>query len=233
MEIIEQLQEIIHEYDTVIKIVDGDARKNKKRAYGGYIRATKGMLQEHITDQLVRITWQSIGGNPADLDINSRKIAIPIKRDYTAKIKEREVAEYIENNIVDYVYRLSVDKHVLIGGEFVIGIECKAYAENAMIKRILIDFDLLKTQYPNLSCYLFQLESQLGGDYSDLHKPVYGSRSTHTLQSYFSCELNIITLLAGERAVDKPIHRHFKPLEISVLLDAVAILSNDMKRFIE
>ena len=33
-----------------------------------------------------------------------------------------------------------------------------------MIKRILIDFHLLKTIFPNISCYLFQLESQLGGE---------------------------------------------------------------------
>ncbi len=81
--------------------------------------------------------------------------------------------------------------------------------------------------------FLFQLESQLGGDYSALEKPVYGSHSTHTLQSYFSCDLNIITLLAGERKVDKPIHKHFKPLEISVLQDAVDILAEDMSQFLE
>lgn len=233
MDITKKLQAIIDEYVTVVTIVDKDAHKSENRAYGGVIRAVKGKLQEHITEQLVRITWEKIGGNPTDLDINSKKIDIPIKRDYISRIEDPTVAKYIQKNIVKYVYKLSVDKHIFINGEFVIGIECKAYAENAMIKRILIDFDLLKTQHPNLSCYLFQLESQLGGDYSELTAPVYGSRSTHTIQSYFSCDLNIVTLLAGERNVNRPIHKHFKPLEISALQNAVDILTRDMKRFLK
>ena len=96
-------------------------------------------------------------------EINSQKIPIPIKHEYLDKIKELQVQKHIRDNIVDYVYQLSVDKHIFIDGKFVIGIECKAYAENAMIKRILIDFELLRTQYPDLSCYLFQLEASLAG----------------------------------------------------------------------
>lgn len=78
-----------------------------------------------------------------------------------------------------------------------------------------MDFTLLRQVYPDLLCVLMQLESQLGGDYGQPGKPVvYGSPSTHTLLSHFDVDLNIITLLEGERRVDQPIHVHdyFKPL---------------------
>ena len=62
--------------------------------------------------------------------------------------------------------------------------------------------------YPNVKFVLFQLESQLGGDYSEIYKKVkVGSPSVHTLLSYFDIDLSIITLLRGERKVDKPIHK--------------------------
>ena len=232
MDLEKQLQDIIQNYDTIVRGVDKNARNAEDRAYGGVIRAAKGKLQEHITETLANIAWQAVGGNPSVFEINSQKVPIPIKHEYLDKIKELQVQKHIRDNIVDYVYQLSVDKHIFIDGKFVIGIECKAYAENAMIKRILIDFELLRTQYPDLSCYLFQLESQLGGDYSNLKKPVYGSRSTRTIQSYFSCDLKVITLLEGERKVNQPIHKYFKPLKIEVLKDAVNILAEDMKRFL-
>ena len=192
----------------------------------------KGKLQEHISEQLARIAWASIGGDAERIEVNSKKITIPIKRNYLDRIPDVEVKRYVRQNLVDYVYKLSVDKHIFIDGNFVIGIECKAFTENAIIKRILIDFDLLQTQHPNLSCYLFQLESQLGGDYHALTKPIYGSYSTRTLQSYFSCDLNIVTLLQGERDINRPIHKHFKPLTMEALQNAMHILAKDMKRFL-
>ncbi len=133
------------------------------------------------------------------------------------------------------LYLQSVDKQVYIKDNFILGIECKAYTENAMLKRILVDFKLLKTLYPNIGCYLFQLESQLGGDYSELNEKTYGSAPTHTLLSYFpDVNLNIFTFLKGERKVDEPIHKHqyFKPLEESTILRAIQILSNDLRKYL-
>jgi len=102
-----------------------------------------------------------------------------------------------------------------------------------MIKRILVDFHLLKIIYPNISCYLFQLESQLGGDYSNLPETVYGSTSTHSIMSYFEdVDLNIFTFLKGERNIDNPIHKTFKPLEASIINKAVDFLRNDLKKYL-
>jgi len=204
------------------------AIKQDSRAYGGFIRAAKGKMQEYITEQLIRTTWEvELEKHPSKLTINSEKIRIPIQMDYVNEIKEKTVREYILANIRKYYYGLSVDKHVFVDGKLVIGIECKAYTENAMIKRILVDFHLLKTKAPNMLCYLFQLESQLGGDYSSVVQSPKGSPPSHTLMSYFSdVELRIVTLLSGERKVDRPINKlqFFKPLPLERLEMAVDTL---------
>ena len=225
---------IIQDYNSVVKVIDSGASNQNTRAYGGVIRSVKGKLQEHITEEIIKIAWNDLGGELDRLEINSKKIKIPIKENYIKNIKNKSVKEYIMRNKKGYYYGLSVDKHIFIDGKFVMGIECKAYIENAMIKRILIDFHLLKTIYPNISCYLLQLESQLGGDYSKLPKIIYGSKPTHSIMSYFeNVDLNIITLLKGERNIEKPIHKNFKPLEKDTLNKIVKIMKNELKKFIK
>lgn len=231
----EKINNLINDYNTVVKVIDKDAKNDtSQRAYGGIIRATKGKLQEHITEEIIKIAWEDLGGNKERLKIDSKKHKIPINISYVEnRIQDNDVKEYILHNIDDYYYGLSVDKQVYIDNKFVLGIECKAYTENAMLKRILVDFYLLKTKFPNISSYLFQLESQLGGDYSALNDKTFGSHSTHTLLSYFeNVELNIVTFIKGERKVDKPIHKYFKPLEEKQLIFAVNLIKNDLKNYL-
>ena len=206
----ETIVDIIDTYNSVLKNLDNDAQNQKDRAYGGMLRSNKGNLLERITHSLIMIAWKEIGGKKNEIKINKQKIKIPIKENYLENLEERE----IKNKINDFVYKLSVDKHIYIKGKFVIAIECKAYTENAMLKRILVDFSLLKKKFKDLKCFLFQLESQLGGDFSSLKDKPLGSFSTHTLMSYFDFKLNIVTFLEGERKVDRPIHKYFKPLDI-------------------
>ena len=212
-----------------------NATDDEDRAYGGVVRSVKGKLQEHITEEIIKIAWQSIGGKNSRITINSGKQRIPIQKEYVGQIEDDEVKKYILSNISDYYYALSVDKQVIVDGKFAIGIECKAYTENAMIKRILVDFSLLKTVFPDIICYLFQLESQLGGDYCDLNEVTFGSKSTHTLMSYFpEVKLKIFTFLEGERKVDKPIHKqeYFKPLEKMQVEKAISLLATDFQKFL-
>jgi hypothetical protein len=114
-------------------------------------------------------------------------------------------------------------------------VECKAYTENAMMKRILVDFTLLKKAYPKLKFVLVQLESQLGGDYSSkLCKNPLGSFPTHTLLSHFDVDLTIITLLKGERDITRPIHKKefFKPLTKENLESAIEVIRSLLKEFV-
>ena len=230
-----RIDELITTYDSVVKVVDKDAREDADRAYGGIVRSVKGRLQEHITEEIIRMTWESLGGENERLSIDSKKHKIPIQKRYIANLDDPEVRQYLLANVSDYFFGLSVDKQVYIDRNLVVGIECKAYTENAMIKRILVDFSLLKTMFPTMGCYLFQLESQLGGDYCALQERTFGSRSTHTLMSYFpEVKLNIFTFLIGERRVDEPIHRlgYFKRLKKEQIENAVSLLAGDLKEYL-
>ncbi|NMD00106.1 MAG: restriction endonuclease [Bacteroidales bacterium] len=229
------IQQIIQAYEILVKGIETKAQDDDERAYGGIIRAGKGLLVENITKRLIEIAWSELQGQSQRLSLDKHTVKIPLKKDYLNKIKSKEVVEYIKKNIDDYYYTMKTDVHVYIDNNFILGVECKAYTENAMLKRILVDFTLLKQIYPNLKCALLQLESQLTGDYSVPIKPIiYGSPSTHTLMSYFDVDLNIITLLNGERKVDKPIHKeaHYKELHEKVLLIAVNTFKNILKEYL-
>jgi len=230
-----KLDELIKEYNAVVKVIDRAGRESVDRAYGGVVRMAKGGLQEYLTEEIVKLAWESIGGNPPHLSINPNKVTINIQDSYINGIADKQIRQYIQVHKVNYKYKLSVDKHIFIKNKFVMAIECKAFAENAMLKRILVDFMLLKTKYPKLKTFLFQLESQLGGDYSRLDSVTYGSYSTHTLASYFpTVDLKIVTLLKGERKVDKPIHKadYFKPLEKRQLQRVLALMQDTMREFL-
>jgi hypothetical protein len=104
-----------------------------------------------------------------------------------------------------------------------------------MLKRIRVDFTLLKSVVPDIICVLIQLESQLTGDYSEPKKKlIYGSHSSHTIMSYFDVDLNIITLLEGERKVDEPIHNseHYKDLKKDVLELGINIICDLLKKYV-
>lgn len=230
------IQEIMNTYNTVIGVMEETAHEKDasgERAYGGVVRATKGKLQEFITQKLIETAWiDELQQDRNRLTINSKKIAIPIKKDYLNTLPVN-IREHISKNIDDYVYKLSVDKHIFIDNQIVAGIECKAYTENAMLKRILVDFMLLKTQFPTLHCFLFQLESMLGGDYSMVNTITLGSTATHSIMSYFdNVDLRIFTFIKGERNVEKPINKpeYFKPLEAPALENAVFALVNVLEK---
>lgn len=219
------IQALIDYYDSLLKSVDTKAKGAEGRAYGGVVRAAKGELVEFLARRLLEIAWQELlGKSPERLSLRRDTIKVPLRREYVERVRSPEVRRYIEEHINDFYYPLRADIHVHIDGEFRVAIECKAYTENAMLKRILVDFTLLKQLYPNLAFVLFQLESQLGGDYSAGHVE-YGSPSTHTLLSYFDIDLNIVTLLEGERKVDEPIHKpeYYKPLREERLLAALEV----------
>lgn len=207
---------------------------------GGKLRSVKGSLVESITKDLVKAAWINIGGDPLRLTLlpngkqsMRKKIKVPINMNNISIFPPALRAE-ISANPSEFFYNTSVDVHVFIDNVFVLGVECKTYAENAMLKRILIDFFFLKEQYPDLKCCLIQLETMLGGNNNHPHIPLsVGSKSTYTLMSYFpSVELQIITLLEGARDIKKPIHeqqwyKKMKPDYVKIAVDNLSKLLAD------
>lgn len=229
------VDEIVKAYEILVKGIEADAQDDDERSFGGIIRAGKGKLVESIAKHMVEIAWDKINGDPTRLSFRKSPYKIPIKIDYVKKIKDSEIKKYILNNIDNFYYTFKTDVHVSIDDNMVMGIECKAYTENAMIKRILVDFTLLKSILPRVKCVLVQLESQLNGDYcKPLSTIIFGSKSTHTLMSYFDIDLNIITLLEGERSVYKPIHKsdYYKELKKEILEMGINKISTILKEYV-
>ena len=179
-----------------IKTYDKTVRKMWRVRKGGKLLSIKGALVEKLSEDLVLATWKKLGGDASRIKIN----------------KQKHLIEDDKGNI----YKLSQDKQIYIDNKFVFSIECKAYAEVAMYKRILVDSFLLKKKFPNLKFCLFQLESMLGGDYSSDINHSLGSASVKVLEYYFpKLDIEIITLLDGERNIKKEIHKQifYKPLK--------------------
>ena len=229
-----KLNTLIAAYNKLIKGIDNEASMSQDRAYGGIIRAGKGELVENIAINLVQIAWQDVlHQNPARMEINKKKMPIGIKDRYIEHLQDPNVKEYIKRHKAEMIYKFGTDVQVFIDDKLILPIECKAYSENAMLKRILFDAELMKEAVETDTYYLVQLESQLGGDYSELKEVTFGSPATHALLSHVDVNLKIITLLQGERKVDRPIHKaeYFKELKMSELLKAVNIFANDLKKY--
>ena len=219
-------QELIRSYNLLVGGIEDEAMDDDERAYGGVIRAAKGKLVESMASHIIKLAWLESGGSLERLSLgDTKRYLVPIQDNYIARLPD-DIANYINARKQDYNYRAQVDQHVFVDGEFAMGVECKSYTENAMLKRILVDFHLLKSRQPDLVCCLLQLESQLGGDYSNLRAaPQMGSPSSHALMSYFpQVDLQIITLLEGERNINRPIHQsqYFKELRSESLDYAIS-----------
>ncbi|MCX7877035.1 MAG: restriction endonuclease [Ignavibacteria bacterium] len=229
------IKDLIEDYNQSIGKLEQEASERNNRAYGGVVRSKKGSFVERITKNIVEIAWNELNGDPKRLSFMKEEIKVPIERDYLKRITNPEIKKYIKRHINKYFYRYKTDVHVNIDDKFSIGVECKAYTENAMLKRILVDFTLAKKVKPDLVCVLLQLESQLGGDFSNIgNKVVYGSYSTHTIFSYFEVDLLIFTLLEGERKVDKPIHKpgYFKEMKEENLQRVIDGFKNILRKHI-
>ena len=217
-------------YESVVRNVSAEAEAQSGRAYGGVVRMTKGDMVESIARSLLRAAWLGLGENPERMRFNLHpKYDIPIRREYAESIADADLRREMLANLGEYKIRHGTDIHAYVDGEFVLSVECKAYAENAMMKRILFDAFLLGTRFPNLRFALVQMESQLGGDYGSAEPgAAFGSRQTHTLMSHMdSVDLHVITLLEGDRKVDRPIHKpeFYKPLKRERLEKAAMFLA--------
>lgn len=215
-------KEICQHYKDEIFRAISESKSNTDRALGGVLRSIKGTLVADITEAIVKIAWKEKGGSPYQIKFDQAREILCVEEAYIKRQKDPAVREHLYRHRKEG-FGFSVDKHVFIDGKLVLGIECKAYAENAMLKRILVDFNLLKQNHPDMNCALVQLESMLGGDYANGKEVQLGSVKSHALMSQFDYDLNIITLLAGERKVDEPVHdpKHLKTLEPKLVRIAI------------
>lgn len=187
---------------------------------GGRLRAAMGAFTENFTRDLITLAWDKAGEPGAPKFIKTKPtVRIDTSGSYFLRLPSA-VQKHIKNNIDKCVYRLQVDVQVEYEDRVILGVECKAYSENAMLKRIMVDASIFGKSNPGAGSCLFQLESQLGGDYSN--GSFLGSCPSHAIMSLFpDTQLDIITLLPGERKIDRPITSNPKPLDADRLEGAI------------
>ncbi|MDE0094435.1 MAG: restriction endonuclease [Gammaproteobacteria bacterium] len=217
----------------IVEIYNNRMSKLFDETEGGKIRSQKGKLVEDLAREMILEAWKRTGNDENRLEFKSKKFKVRPRSD--VRSKDLELLRSVEN-IDSLFYRLGVDIHTFIDGEFCLGVECKAYTENAMLKRILVDFWLLKKLYPGLNCCLVQLETFLGGSYDANEDCHIANSSTYTLVSHFpEVDLGIYTLLAGSRAIKQPIHqREFaKSMEVDIVESVIESLKTRLLKTVD
>ncbi len=204
---------------------------------GGQIRGAKGELVENIVDAITQLAWHEMGGKANRFNIRRQIRKIAINEDYVKNLSSEYIRDHIEQNKEQYTYKIELDKAVEIDNNLILGIECKSYMDNTMLRRTLKDFELVvKLLYPKMFFCVFQLINGLGGDYGEVRKQrQLGSRSTHTLMSYTpEINLEIITLLNGKMDPKRSIHdpEHFKELPVENVETCVNKFKNILKPFV-
>lgn len=228
-----EAERLLLDYRRLFKSIDRKAAGQTSRAYGGVVGSVKRQWFAGLAERLVKLAWSRLGADGSRLELNSQRQKIPMRPGYLEKL-DGETRAHILASDEEYTCPANVGKQIWIDGRLAMGIECTNHTGNETLKRILVDFMLLKSVFPEMRCYLFQLESQLGGDYSAHNEITYGSQSTVTLLSHFpDVDLKIFTFLKGERKADRPIHKpeFFKPLEKGRVLQAIDLLADDLARF--
>ena len=217
-------KEIISLYDNVMQELSSEKRP-------GTIRSKKGVMVEDLCKLSILTAWSQLGADRNRLTIDSKKIRIlplieGISR-FPLAVREAVTSDSVFANI-------GIDVHVRIDNKFVLGVECKSYTENAMLKRILVDFILLKIAHPQLICCLLQLETFLGGENNFIDDEV-ANHSTYTLMSHFhDIDLKILTFLSGARDIQRPIHQpeYAKSLETSRVNFVLSEFRSFLRKFV-
>ena len=155
----QKIQDIILLYDTKVKGIEQIALDDLTRAYGGVIRASKGAFVEFITKELISIAWEELGGDPKRISFTKKVKKLKIRPAYVNGIKNNVIKSQIIQDIDSYHFEVKTDVHCNIDDQMILGVECKAYTENAMLKRIMVDFTFMKKLWPELNCFLLQLEN--------------------------------------------------------------------------
>ena len=230
-----QISRLVKLYDDVIKNTLNNAEQSEDRALGGVLRAEKGNLVEILAGEMVKIAWVKVLKEPLiRLTIDKKKTEITMKEGYVDTLEDEVLKNHLIKNKDKYSYKFGTDVQVRIDGNMALAIECKSYTENAMMKRIIFDANLMHEAFRVKKYYLLQLESQLGGDYSSLATPTFGSPATNVLLSRSNVPIVIITLVKGERKVKMPIHnpKYYKPINENQIKKAIDIFSIALKEFV-
>ena len=202
----------------------------------GLIRSKKGFLVEELTRRIVKIAWVDYllqDKNRLKQDKKKKAIRMFDVNNYYQRYNNDSSLDIIKSKRSSIKYDFGTDDHIFIDNNFVLAIECKAYTESAMLKRIIYDRKLLHEFSPNTKYILLQFESALGGDFELCSKSIFGSNQYHVFMSREETNIEVITLLEGRRSSERPIHRreHRKALKAEHVLYAIKVIAKTLESY--
>lgn len=88
-----------------------------------------------------------------------------------------------------------------------------------MLKRIIFDSMLMDENSPDVSYFIFELES------------AFSAKQYHVLMSHHTHNITTLTLLEGRRNAKQPIHKpgYFKELTADRLINAAEVFEETLK----
>lgn len=212
----ERFDEISEYYEIGTLDIPRQAKKahkmDKRKVVAGQIRYGKGNLVEKIAEKLLTLACGDLGISKDRYHLTCGPINVGITN--TSYIMRKNIL-----NPDDYIHSLELDNILMVDGKPVINVESKAYAEATMLKTVMSNISMVYQYYPDMGFVLLQLENALGGDYAnDVVKK--GSGPAHVIMSQHpEVDLQILTLLDGNRSADRPIHepKYYKPMNMAKL----------------
>ena len=191
-------KEIVRKFNLALE----KCRELENKGEKGQIRTTKGQSVENLATDLITLAYSKKGYDIEKLNFSSKKIPISIEEEFYEKLPDY-AKKYLKDKKKQY--NLKVDLHLFYDEKFICGVECKSYTENAMLKRILFDFVLLKNRHESIRTILFQLENFLGGEDLSSNKPKFSPSTYAILSRVPNINLNIITVFKKDRNINQRI----------------------------
>lgn len=192
-------EEILSFYNQHMLTVNNEALLAEN--YGGYLRGHNGCLVENIAIMFLTSICEEL--ELKDVTIDSKKERLYDK----------------DGNYYDF----SIDIQLKYKDKIFIVIEAKTYCEISMFKRVLFDREIAKRHQGVEKAFLLQLEDAMGNEGVG-SKIKYSPTVKFLLNEGY--DINILTLLEGQRRSSRPISKpeFFKELKPEVLDDIRNVL---------
>lgn len=225
-----KIKELHIELNKIIQSADQNVNKIKQetlRTSGGIKRMAKGNLVEEIYSKVIEFCLNEkksklkLINKMGNLPKNTKKIPVlKVSKDYTnlknLKFTENEMSKGYEDKFDGFIIENNKIKVVL---------EYKAYSENTMLKRCLVDATIAQTFDRNIKYCLCLLQSQL-----TQNDKLIGYNA-HSLMNFFyekyNINVDILILVKEPRKVNEDIIKKKYGIDYELLKKSINYFLTD------
>ena len=199
-----------------------DCKKiGEKKDSGGQQRGKKGEFVPQLCELFIRGSWDLLGGDFRRISVVRKHILVPVSTVGNAGS-----------------VKIEIDSLVGVDGKPVTGFECKAYTENAMMKRVLFDYSALVSHAPEFSTvFLFQLQNAMGDGLQYKIGEALNSRLYNMARIQMKMrlpEIRVVTLLPESRSSLRALHDADVTADLSDdrISEIIDVFKDTLRKFI-